>query len=287
MVGLILLIVILVFIPADWLLKLSSRIYMRRNSQVSSVYQAEKLLFDLKMGKIQDQTPVQFKFYGELIQNLINLYKRNGELNLSSLDQLQTNLNSDYKFEKKRREINLSSKLQFLLTALFIWVFVLAVRYMVGEELPIWSYFIIGLLQVTGSLFFVFGNLLITKRVFGNSDDYLKSFVWFRNLYLSNLDMGQVIRESRILEIEAQKLPNEFSDLYTRVKMLIYEWKMSGENIHRELELYDSRMGYLREEQFEKLLKNVKLVQFLTLCLFFLPSYFVLILSLFSSFLIE
>ena len=103
MVGLILLIVILVFIPADWLLKLSPRIHVKRRREVSSVYHAEKLLFDLKMGKIQDQTPVQFKFYGELIQNLINLYKRNGELNLSSLDQLQINLNSDYKFEKKRR----------------------------------------------------------------------------------------------------------------------------------------------------------------------------------------
>ncbi len=287
MLWVLLVMLVVIILPSSWLQKLNTCIHVKRKNSVNAIYEIEKAIFDLKFGKIEGTPKGDFKFYGELIQKLTNLFKQNGEIHTESLDQLQSSLNTDFKFNQKKKEIFRSSWIQFLLTSAFIWIFVFGVRWVLQEELPTWTYLVIVVFQVTGGFFFELFKSLIEKRLFKGTDSLVKAMVYFRNLYSANLDMNHIIRESSIMSLSDLKLPKEFDELYLRVKVLICDWRTTGDSIETELGLYEIRLSYLREELSEKLNKKMKALQFLTLCLFFLPSYFVLILSLFNSFLIE
>lgn len=288
MVWILLLSLLVIFIPINRISSLNHLAFVRRSKGSSEVvYQLEKCLFELKSGKICEVPSPGYKFYGEVLQNLMSLYKLTGELNLSSIDELSRALNNDFKFEQKLREVKRSSVIQFLMTSLFIWLFVGGIRLILDLELPGWCYLIITLLHSFGFLAFTMSLKVCVNRVFGQSEELYKSLVSFQSLYTSNLDINRVIDESRILSLDGFKLPLEIHSLYVRVKELVYDWKTTGMSIQNELNLYEKRFNFLQEEQFESLTKLLKVIQFLTLCLFFLPSYFVLILSLFNAFLIE
>ena len=189
----------------------------------------------------------------------------------------QSALNSDFKFDQKIKEIKNSSIIQFLMTSLFIWLFVVGVGFILELKLPSWCYLTIIVLHILGFITFSLSLKLGFNRVFGESEELYKSLVSFQSLYSSNLDINRVIEESHILSLDGLKFPREIDSLYIRVKGLIYDWKTTGMSIQYELNLYEKRFSFLREEQFETLTKLLKVIQFLTLCLFFYPvilSYF-------------
>jgi len=274
-------------LPQRWLVSLNIGFHKGKSIQVHPVYQYESLIFDLKSGEIGEFPNRPFKYYGDILQKVVEIFKKTGELNLASLDHLQKGLSSDFKFELKLKELKRTSVSQFILTSLFIWVFVWGTQYTLKSELPTWCFLSIITLQLLGFVFYFMLTRVVLNRVFGTSEQLIESIIYFRNLYRTSMDINEILSESRILIQREEKLPFHFNLLHNRVKKLVNDWKHTGENVNTELDLYESRMNYLREEQFEKLLKSTKVLQFLTLCLFFLPSYFVLILSLFSSFLIE
>lgn len=274
-------------LPERWLSSLSIGILRTKSNRIHPVYQYETLIFDLKSGEIGEFPKRPFRYYGSILKKITMIFKRTGELNLESLDHLQKALSSDFKFELKLKELKRTSIVQFLLTSLFIWVFVFGTQYTLENELPRCCFLSIITLQLFGFAFYTFSEKVVYKKVFGTSEEFIESLICFRNLYQTSLDINEILSESKILIQKKEHFPLRFKQLNDRVKSLVKKWKHTGENVNRELDLYESRMNFLREEQFEKLLKSTKVIQFLTLCLFFLPSYFVLILSLFSSFLFE
>ncbi|MCO4793322.1 MAG: hypothetical protein KC493_06415 [Bacteriovoracaceae bacterium] len=283
------LVILIVLLPSPWAEKLSGCIYRkpkRRRVDPSSAY--EEFLWSLQNGVITPLPDSSFKFYKNLFKDLITLFRTSGELNKEGLGSLMQSLDQDFRFDIKIKGIRKSSYAQFTLTTIFTWLFIVSGKILL--EVDVNPLVIIGivLLQVGGFILFFTFEKRVYNSLFGAVDQLLERMVLFRNYYQTPMSSREILKQSKITIFDDQvKLPCEFKVLYDRVIQLINDWKNLGHSIKDELGTYEGRLNFLRERQFENFCRSSKVLQFFTLCLFFLPSYFIFILSLFDAFLIE
>ena len=207
------------------------------------------------------------------------------------LRPIKTSLCSDIKWEKKLLQEYKDGLLQFILTAIVTWIFSGFATWILDMEFSIFGNFFIVLIQVIGIILFHYIIKFYENKYFSTLFSLNIKLIKFEALLRTRLSNQEILEESQINQIEFQEgikqINKDLLPIVNSIAHMVSRWRRHGESI--ELEVIDIRsdLFFKFEQGFGLFIEAVKFLKFLTLCLFFLAPYFLMVGHLLSSFLIE
>ena len=222
-----------------------------------------------------------YKFYTSLFLLLLKYNRSYGAPLRRPLLSLQGRLSDDLKFEQKLVSSRRGTVAEFILITAIVWAF----TFIVESVLSLPRNFSIDLLiiAIQGSGFFCFFALdkIIRKINLGWFEKSVHSLYSFDSLLEVGLSSAEVISLSKIgtaLSVFEDKLPGE----HIRLEQILKKWQKQGLPIKVELDGFLQDIWNKVHEKFEVYTKQLQVVKFLILALFFLSSYFIYLTSLFD-----
>jgi len=295
------LIIFLIIGPLQYHLKLAQVIKKWVNYLKFSLFVGRDIIDGQKLLELSSTIPSEHKKSAGMI-SILPKYKYHTDLLLVHYEHLfkyggdwrekghlfREALSGDLQKEKEFRQEKMGNLLQIFFLSIFVWSFYISLRYSF-PELANRGYLpgqLLGI-QTLGILFFIYLSKFFSLRNFREFSTFSKTF---QVVYLLS-DIG--ISFSEILERSSYQLLKDkifrdldFNMMQTRLDQIIQDWRFSGKDPSEELNYLgeDLRCKQLKlQNRLKMLLGAVKLVTFI---IFFLGSYFWIVLS-FTSFFIE
>jgi hypothetical protein len=250
-----------------------------------------RLLFDeitklrekLLHGQLQLSAPLTvYKNYSNYILELLTYQKTYGTSVQNSLFDLRESLEEDIRFEEKKWNVKLSSLGQFFLTAMCTWGFYFFTRwYFPSIHLSLGIKILLICWQSLGTFLF----LVITKKreqkKLGGVEELLQSVQTFKVLLRAGLPLTKVVEKAQVMS--QKSTDSRIKDLQKILRDALHQLITKGASIQNEVQFLIGELTYLKRDRLQSLEKGLEALKFLFLILFFLPTYFVMILSLFRS----
>ncbi len=258
---------------------------------VGELNRGEKLLLFLQEAEsrialgikiLPDQIP-GFKFYTALLEQLFENYRRMGTPIKKILPDLRRAIASDIKFEKRIQGEMIGAVLQFLVIGMTTWSFVFLSAMLVDIPVSKVILFFMLLLQLSGASLFFTLLLRLKRRTFRDPSGALTELYLFTTLMSVGLSLNDVLKRSSILEGSLMNSP-KLNSFAVRTKSLIGRMKETGLSPKEEAQEILDGLWHFQGEIFEKFTKKVQLLKFCILAFFFLPAYFLYLVSIFQFF---
>lgn len=256
----------------------------RGNRLLLSVYILEEEVYCGRIPTISKN--LNYKFFSTLLESFL-LYSRHFGIPIFNfLGEFRQHLGRDLEMEKKLFKEIRDGIIQFFFVG--------------GISFGFWrfSHFFLDLkaaytVRFFFALFLEFIGLIIYLIFFYiGKNKLLKSFnALFRSYYLFwglssvGLPVVEVLGESQILE----QSPSEAGQraLQRRVESLVNSWKEVGLPVKSAMEDAILELWNLYNVRFQVFRRNLKIVNFLIMALFYLSAFFILLMDLMGLFLIE
>ena len=238
----------------------------------------------LAMGiKTTNESIPRYKFYTSLLTDLVGIHQKRGISLKTILPELRLNLTKDLQFESKLKSNIMGGNFQFLVIMITTWSFIFFSSKMADLPLNIIHLLLIFTIQIVGILAF---NLSLKKLKFYTFNKFSKAIerlYLFVSLIEIGIPVSQTLSESQVLEgdLMKQKL---FSPCASRLMTLVNRWKENGISPKIEAAEIIRELWHLKEVNFERFLKHLEALKFITLAFFFLPAYFFYLYSIFQFF---
>ncbi|MBC7714897.1 MAG: hypothetical protein H7177_16235 [Rhizobacter sp.] len=225
----------------------------------------------------------RYKFYTTLLFDLLQVHRKLGISLKQILPELRQNLIKDLQFESKMLSNVMGGNLQFFVITMTTWGFIFLSSAL--AELPLNFGFLFLILVIQSAAIFVFNFILsqMKKRIFTKFNHSIESLYLFVSLVEIGLPVSQVLSESKVLEGDLMK-HKKFSQLAGRLEALIGRWKDNGISPKIETGEVIKEIWHIKEVAFLEFLKQVEVLKFIVLALFFLPAYFIYLYSIFKFF---
>ena len=224
--------------------------------------------------------PPRYKFYSEIVDELIRLRSQFGAEIRDSLRDIRKALVTDLREEKKITEAVHGGYFQYLIMCLFIWGFIFAATEIVEFKQSLTGVEYILIFQIVGGL----GLIVIIKTL---RFKYFSPFAnYFRAIYQMKLFLGvnrPISEVTSIVSNVSNSKKKEFVTIENRMELLCTQIKSSGRIDKEEIEYLLSELWDHLELQFMKFSKQLGILKMLSLLLFVLPSFFICIALIFSQ----
>jgi hypothetical protein len=251
----------------------------------------EKLLIFLpnleaKLGmgmKTTSESIPRYKFYTTLLFDLLEVHQKRGISLKHIIPELRLNLTKDIHFENKIQSNLLGGNLQFFIITLTTWCFIFFSSAMVDLPLKFSVLMTILIIQITGILIFNLALKKLKNFTFYKFSEAIEKLYLFVSLVEIGMPVSQTLAESRVLEGGLMK-NKVFSPCASRLVTLVNRWKESGISPKLEGAEIIRELWHLKEVSFERFLKHLDALKFITLVFFFLPAYFFYLYSIFQFF---
>lgn len=231
---------------------------------------------------LPDQIP-RFKFYTTLLEQLFENYRRMGTPIKKILPDLRKAITSDLKFEKKIQGELVGAVLQFLVIAATTWSFVFLSTQLVDLPVSKIILFFMVLLQMSGIALFFSLILKMKLHTFRDMSGSFTELYLFTTLLSVGVSLNDVLKRSNILDGSLMNTP-KLNPFALRTKKLIDRMKETGLSPKEEAQEILDGLWHFQGEMFEKFTKKVQLLKFCILAFFFLPAYFLYLVSIFQFF---
>jgi hypothetical protein len=127
--------------------------------------------------------------------------------------------------------------------------------------------------------------LVITKKreqkKLGGVEELLQSVQTFKVLLRAGLPLTKVVEKAQVMS--QKSTDSRIKDLQKILRDALHQLITKGASIQNEVQFLIGELTYLKRDRLQSLEKGLEALKFLFLILFFLPTYFVMILSLFRS----
>jgi hypothetical protein len=244
------------------------------------------LAFNESLQRQQTKFPI-YKGYEDLLNFLLLTVRGHGGSVRAILDPLKKSLLQDLKWEKKLLAEYKDGIFQFVLTGIITWAFSLFASYLLEISLSFTSITMILIIQSLGIAFFHHFILLYERKYFDPLFLFSKKLIQFEALLKTKLSVQEILEESEICRIEISDLKADLRSMAYAIARIVKRWKNYGDCVSVEVLEIIEDLSFRFEQNFGKFLDTVKFLKFITLCLFFLTPYFLMIGTVLSSFLIE
>lgn len=231
---------------------------------------------------LPDQIP-GFKFYTGLLEQLFENYRRMGTPIKKILPDLRKAISADLKFEKKIQGEMIGALLQFFVIAMTTWSFVFLSTLLVDLPVSKLILFFMVLLQLSGMALFFTLILRVKRHTFREMSGAFTELYLFTTLMSVGVSLNDVLKRSNIHNGALMNTP-KLNPFALRTKKLIERMKETGLSPKDEAQEILDGLWYFQEEMFEKFTKKVQLLKFCILAFFFLPAYFLYLVSIFQFF---
>jgi hypothetical protein len=289
------------FFPATWSGKLIS--YLNRPLMILSCWWRESTFYPmpyryrhfvqavsrvenaLRLGRVSEVGPLpRYKFYSELIQQLVLLNRQWGAEVSGHLKNLKKEIQNDYLSSRKLGQIKNSAWIQMVLICMVTWGFVYACSQVVENQGAF--YLPMAGLQLSGFFIFYWLEKGIFHRYFRALAGYYREMMVINALYGTGLPFKKILEQCELGDLFAsdKRFEQEIQDGLSTILHKVMDLGLSAR------EDLDNLLDHVRQEiqlRTELYRKRMEVFKFGVLALFFLSSYLLYMLSLFDSFLIE
>ena len=264
---------------------------LERVPLLGEIKRGEKLLgqFSLLEAKLaqgqktMSQELPRFKFYTGLLMDLFEAHRKLGVSLKLILPELRSNLLKELQFEKKILSLAMGGNAQFITLSLITWGFIIFSSTLVGIPYNFFIITLIAAIQIAGTVFFNIFFVRLKDRNLKPFSHALEDLYHFTGMVEIGRPVNQVLTETRLLTgvlVEHRK----FQTLRERLFDLVNRWKESGLSPKADLQEMTREIWYEKERSYEAFIKQLELLKFCVLAFFFLPAYFLHLLSIFQFF---
>ena len=238
----------------------------------------------LAMGiKTTNESIPRYKFYTNLLSDLIGFHQKRGISLKTILPELRLNLTKDLQFESKLKSNIMGGNFQFLIITMTTWSFIFFSSNMADLPLNINHLIVIFTIQIIGVFVFNLTLKKLKNHTFNKFSKAIERLYLFVSLVEIGMPMSQTLSESQVLEGELMK-EKLFSPCASRLVTLVNRWKENGISPKTEAAEIIHELWHLKEVNFERFLKHLDALKFIILAFFFLPAYFFFLYSIFQFF---
>ncbi len=224
----------------------------------------------------------QYKFYGAVIENLLELARRMGGHYQESFLLLREGLQSDKQFEKKLRETVIGISLQMGAMMFLTWLFIAGALMLVDVKVRPLSLLLIFTWQCLGLLILPVMLRHLRVRYFGDIGKLWKILFTLRSLQKVPLSRSEILTLAGVQDLNYIK-QKSLEELVHKLKEMCQKVLKLGCSYDEDLKYLMEELRFQEKWHFELFEKRLTVIKLALLSLFFLPSYLAFIFLLLSD----
>lgn len=231
------------------------------------------------IGQTSGTAPV-YKFYSEIVDELIKSRNRFGSEVRSSLREIRKALILDVREERKVKDAILAGYFQYVFMSVFVWIFIIVAMEIIDLKKGGEGYLFVGGWQIIGGIILVLTIRFYKKKIFDPFPYYFQSLYQMKALVQSKRPISEVIN---CFDTQKRKTTTDFKVFSDRIESLCLQMKLKGSLDVIEFDYLLSEIWDHFELQFLKFSKLLVAVKMFSVLLFMLPSFFLSIGLIFSQ----
>lgn len=265
--------------------KLSLKIKLSKgNDLLKSIHHLEEEVFCGKIPSLPKN--VGYKFFSPLLESILIYSKHFGIPLFNFLKEFKHHLRKDLQHEKSVFKELRDGIFQSIFLASVSFCFWWWSHYFLDIPTSYSKNFKIALFLEGMGIFAYLGFFHIFKRKLIQSfDPFFSSYYLFWGVSLIGLPVVEVLGISQIMDKRSSD--KDLGFLQRRMEGLVTSWKEKGFPVKEGVEEVICQLWDLYETRFQVFRRNLKIVNFLIMALFYLPAFFILLLDFIGIFLIE
>jgi hypothetical protein len=224
----------------------------------------------------------KYKFYTEVAEMLLDGARRWGGVSTKTISSLRQGVGEDLRFERKVSLEVQGGMVQFVALTIITWGFIYFTLVMTQIALPPLTLAVIVALQAGGVM--VFTLLYHWRKRVNFSPFALHQLGLYRLtiLAVSGVSVGEALAHSHLDQLIHTNGSRQISldSLNGQLERMINGWRTSGRPILDQLALLIDELWFLLQMQGEHFVKEMQLIKFFTLALFYLSAYLMMVLAL-------
>lgn len=258
--------------------------FFKGNQLLLSVYGIEEEVFCGKIPSIPKN--LNYKFFSPLLDSFLVYSRQFGMPIFNFLGEFKHHLGKDIQMEGKLLKELRDGIFQCFFIGGISFGFWGWAHFFLELDLSYSSNFFFALfLETFGLIIFLVFFFIFKNKLLRPFDNFFRSYYLFWGLSSVGLPVVEVLGASQILEVtpsmEAQKT------LHRRVQSIVTSWKEVGLPVKNAMEDVILELWNLYDVRFQVFRRNLKILNFLILALFYLSAFFVLLMDFIWLFLIE
>lgn len=214
----------------------------------------------------------RYKFYGEVVEILLNLARKMGGNYQESILFLRDGLQVDRQFEKKLKEMILGTWLQMGLMMLLTWAFIIGSLSMVEVKVSLFKLALILIWQSLGLSALPFLLKYFRQKFFGDIGSLWRMLYVLNSLVKVPLSRTEVMTLAGIGNLKLIR-QQTLSHIVEKLKDTCQKALQMGGSYEEEIKSLMDELRFQERWHFELFEKRLMVIKLVLLSIFFLPSY--------------
>ena len=268
--------------------------FLSRSKLIKQGEQLIQLIWELALDKgprMGHKSHIKYKDFEKLLVVILSANRMSGGHLKSVLHPIRDSLTIDLKWEKSLAKEYREGLVQFVLTAIVTWLFAFISLWILQGKLGSLYTTLILLIQSSGIFCFHYLIWFVEKRQFSGLFTLNHKLIKFEAMLSSRLSVQEILLQSGISSskeaLQSSANDQDTGPLWRVVARIVKKWRYYGEPITEEVAEIRNEVSFKFNQKFEIFLDQVKVLKFMILAFFFLAPYFLMIVGLLESFLIE
>jgi hypothetical protein len=258
--------------------------FSRGNQLLWSVYKIEEEVFYGRVPSIPKN--YKYKFYSSLLESFLLYSRQYGMPLFNFLGEFKHQLGKDLQMERKLFKELRDGVVQFIFIGVISFGFWTCSHIFLELKISYsFNFFLAFFLQLTGMIIFLSCFYVFKRKLVETFYRVFQSYYLFWGLSSVGLPVVEVLGACQILELKP--LNGGLMVLNRRMESLVSSWKDKGFPVKNSVEDVISELWDLYNVKFQVFRRNLKIVNFLTMALFYLSAFFILLMDFMGVFLIE
>lgn len=258
--------------------------FYRGNQLLWSVFKIEEEVFYGRIPPIPKN--LKYKFFSPLLESFLLYTRQFGMPLFNFLGEFKQQLGKDLQMERKLLKELRDGIIQFLFIGFITFGFWGWAHIFLGLKITYSLNFFLALfLKLMGLILFLGCYYFFKRRLLGSFNTVFQSYYLFWGLSSVGLPVVEVLGACHILELRPSV--GEQIILHKRMESLVTSWKDKGFPIKSSVENVILELWDLYNLKFQVFRRNLKIVNFLIMALFYLSAFFILLMDFMGVFLIE
>lgn len=227
----------------------------------------------------------QYKFYDQLANEISGHAQRFGIPQTGFIKSLRSGLISDLKFERKITQELKAGFTQCLFIMIITWLFIFFSCSILHSQISFKIAGLIVFLQLSGFVIFSWFFHSLKQKIFKEYGAILSVLFRLKGLLLVGRPLGQALSESGHAQLKLKS--SKFLPLLNQLESALIKLQTKGVGIQEDLDHLIDEIWFLSELDFEQFIKQLFALKLLIILLFYFSSYFLYLISLLSTFVLN
>lgn len=228
----------------------------------------------------------EYKFFSAAFRQLFEINRRYGAAIQNSWRDLRRSLQKDMAFEKKVKSIASQALAQMAVMSFFLFLFAGFFSFSLEAPLPNFVWPVMIIMVSLAWITYLFGMKKIKDRQWREAGPLLKTLLLVDSLSQTGMASTEVLEKAESSNIDQLSDP-DFLMIKSQFVAATNAWQKKGYPIKNTIVELADEFWFMMEQKLEKMTKCLQALQLICTFVFILPTFFFLVSTGFSGFMIE